>query len=97
MEDAILDQQDGVSDYGSDFTPDEEEIVNALLQQVPAESVVDSNLLLRDIEDDEGPRGARLPRALRREARDLSSHIWAADKSLPGQVEWDHSSITIGK
>ena len=97
MEGVILEQQDGISDYGSDFTPDEEEILNVLLQQVPAESVVDSDLLLKDIEDNEGPLGARFPRALWREVQDPSSRIQAAENSLPGEVECDHNSTTIGR
>lgn len=96
MEGAILEQQDGISDYGSDFTPDEEEILNVLLQQAPAGSTTDLDLLLKDIEDDEGPRGARMHCTLGRERRHLSLPIQAAEKSLPIEVEWDNSSTPIG-
>ena len=54
----------GTSDYGSDFTPDEEEILNALLYPVPEQDDnpnSDSNLVLKDIEDEQGCRGARVP------------------------------------
>lgn len=54
----------GTSDYGSDFTPDEEEILNALLHPVPEQDDnpnSDSNLVLKDIEDEQGHRGARVP------------------------------------
>ncbi|KAL9065013.1 MAG: hypothetical protein Q9161_008505 [Pseudevernia consocians] len=59
----VTDQQDGISDYGSDFTPDEEEILNALLYQTPQQDDGpnrDPDLLLKDIKDEEGPRGARV-------------------------------------
>ena len=54
----------GTSDYGSDFSPDEEEILNALLHPVPEQDDnpnSDSNLVLKDIEDEQGHRGARVP------------------------------------
>ena len=54
----------GTSDYGSDFTSDEEEILNALLHPVPEHDDnpnSDSNLVLKDIEDEQGHRGARVP------------------------------------
>lgn len=50
------------SDYGSDFTPDEEEILQSLLQQAPAASLTEElDLVLKDVEDHEGPRGIRIP------------------------------------
>ena len=56
----VTGQQDGLSDYGSDFTPDEEEILNGLLQQAPHKTDTHPSFQLRDIEDDESPRGARV-------------------------------------
>ena len=97
MEGSILEQQDGISDYGSDFTPDEEEILNILLQQVPAKSIADSDLLLKDIEDNESPRGARFPRSVWCKGRNPSLRVQAGEESLPGEVEWDYSSTTIGR
>ena len=94
MDGAIFEQQDGISDYGSEFTPDEEEILNGLLQQVPAELVTDSDLLLKDIEDNEGPRGARVPRTQWHERRNLSLRSQAVEKGLSVEVEWNNSSIT---
>jgi len=67
MEVPFPDQHDRLSDYGSDFTPDEEEILNGLLQQVPDQGDnpnTDPDQQLKDIEDNEGPRGARIPRRL---------------------------------
>ena len=61
---SVADQQDGSSDYGSDLTPDEEEILNALLHHTPEQDAgpnTDPDLLLKDIEDAEGPRGAIVP------------------------------------
>ncbi|KAL8933727.1 MAG: hypothetical protein Q9216_006234 [Gyalolechia sp. 2 TL-2023] len=49
------------SDYGSDFTPDEEDILSSLLGQAPATLREDSGLILTNIEDDESPRRARIP------------------------------------
>ncbi len=59
----VGEQQDGFSDYGSDFTPDEEEILRSLLQRAPPEQdnpITDPDLLLKDIEDERTPRGARV-------------------------------------
>ena len=97
MDGAIFEQQDGISDYGSDFTPDEEEILNGLLQRVPAESVSESDLLLKDIEENEGPRGARVPRTKWHERRDSSLRSHAVEKGLSVEVEWDNSIITNGR
>lgn len=50
--------QDGNSDYGSDFTPEEEEILNTLLQLSPPDPVSDLDLLLAGIDDDENLHAA---------------------------------------
>ena len=65
MDTTVADRQDGLSDYGSDFTPDEEEILIALLHQAPEQDDgpnTDPDLLLKDTDDHERPRGARVPR-----------------------------------
>ena len=51
---STVDLEDGSSDYGSDFTPDEEEILSRLLQlqQRPPKLISDVGLLLADIEDE---------------------------------------------
>ena len=73
MELSVTDQDDGLSDYGSDFTADEEEILKGLLEQVPSHESnlpeASSSLQLRDIEDDENPRGAKVLRRLGYEER----------------------------
>lgn len=61
MDISVVDDQDVVSDYGSDFTPDEEDILNGLLHQSPTGPDPDVNLLLADIEDDERLQTARVP------------------------------------
>ena len=61
------------SEYGSDFTPDEEEILHSLLQQAPSATLTeDLSLVLKDIEDNESPRGARVPRIDERHHHQLS-------------------------
>ncbi|KAL8925345.1 MAG: hypothetical protein Q9172_002276 [Xanthocarpia lactea] len=61
------------SEYGSDFTPDEEEILHSLLQQAHSATLTeDLSLVLKDIEDNESPRGARLPRIDARHPQQLS-------------------------
>lgn len=65
MEMPVIGQEDGFSDYGSDFSPDQEEILNRLLYQSPEQNdcpISDPGLLLQDIEHEQGPRGARVPR-----------------------------------
>lgn len=64
MEIAVTGQQDGLSDYGSDFSPGEEEILNGLLHYNPKQDdgpIKDPDLILQDIEHEKGPRGARVP------------------------------------
>lgn len=55
------------SDYGSDFDADDEVILNDLLSHTGDKQHTVPALVLDDIEDNEGPRGARIPRALGRE------------------------------
>lgn len=92
MEVAFTDQNDGLSDYGSDFTADEEEILRGLLEQAPFHEAnlpeASSNLQLRDIEDDESPRGAKV---LRRLGYERQNHDMPAVQ-LP---EREKSMVTI--
>lgn len=70
MDVLVADHNDGLSDYGSDFSPDEEVILNGLLQQVPDQGDnpnTDPDQQLKDIEGNEGPSGVRVPRRLGRE------------------------------
>ncbi|KAL8775611.1 MAG: hypothetical protein Q9209_000107 [Squamulea sp. 1 TL-2023] len=62
------------SEYGSDFTPDEEEILRGLLRQASAPTLTgDLGLVLKDIEDNEDPGGARIPLMYKRHRQQLSS------------------------
>lgn len=63
MDVPVTGQQDGFSDYGSDFSAGEEEIINGLLHQSPEQDDDPTrDLLLQDIEHEESPRRARVPR-----------------------------------
>lgn len=53
-------EHDVASDYGSDFTPDEEEILHRLLQPTPSTHVQDPDLVLNDLDDDETLQGAKV-------------------------------------
>ncbi|KAL8726277.1 MAG: hypothetical protein Q9166_006823 [cf. Caloplaca sp. 2 TL-2023] len=66
-------EPDVASEYGSDFSPDEEEILHTLLQQAPAATLNENvDLILKDIEDNESPRGARIARMYTRRQHQLS-------------------------
>lgn len=78
MDMSVTDQQDGLSDYGSDFTPEEEEILNALLHQAPEQVQDDGpngdpDLLLKGIENQEVPRGAKVPRRQGQQSKEYPS------------------------
>lgn len=78
MDVPVTDQQDGFSDYGSDFTPDEEEILNALLHQAPEQVQDDGpnrdpDLLLKGIGNEEGPWVAKVPRRQGQQSQEHSS------------------------
>ena len=93
MEVITIDQPGEYSDYGSDFTPDEEEILTGLLRQTPQEPdnpITDPDLQLKDIEDEITPRGARV-RALGYELRTLPSPT-RAKKSVTFQADVDNSN-----
>ena len=75
MDMPVTGQQDGFSDYGSDFSAGEEEILNGLLHQSPEQDDGpnrDPDLLLQDIVYEEGPRGARVPRRQNYQTQDHS-------------------------
>lgn len=63
MQPAVPQHPDDASDYGSDFTPDEEELLSGLISGAPEPDIpaVLPELRLEDIDEDEGARGARLP------------------------------------
>jgi hypothetical protein len=70
----------GSSDYGSDFSPEEEEALIELLSQVPLQVDAAPAFRLDDIEDHKSPRGAILPRRVTRERWD---EIYYTTGSIP--------------
>ena len=86
MEVEGTDAADGYSDYGSDFTPDEERIVAGLLQPgFEADNPnQDPDLQLKDIEDYEGPRGLRIFRqsGSQRSSQGPSVQVSAVSKKM---------------
>ena len=63
MEASVADPQEHTSDYGSDFTPDEEDVLTGLLQRSPLECdnpITDPDLQLKDVQDEITPKGARV-------------------------------------
>lgn len=79
------------SDYGSDFNSDEEVILHDLFSQIPEKQITSPPLFFKDIEDNEAPRGARMPRILERERHQratVSSHRNNASKRrIPVEIE----------
>lgn len=78
---------DGNSDYGSDFNPEEEEILNRLLRQLPLKPVSDL--------DDETPRPTRLSRHARFGSQEKSRNEGRGQISI--EIESPASSSTICK
>ena len=58
---------DSSSDYGSEFSPEEEDALIALLSQVSHKVEVAPVFKVENIEDNESPNGAHMPRKLERE------------------------------
>lgn len=79
---------DGNSDYGSDFNPEEEEILNRLLRQLPPKPV-------SDLDDDETPRATRLSRHTRYGSQEKSRNEGIRQISI--EIESPASSSTICK
>ncbi|KAL8784253.1 MAG: hypothetical protein Q9213_004075 [Squamulea squamosa] len=79
------------SEYGSDFTPDEEEILHGLLGQAPAPTVtVDLDIVLKDIEDNESPGDAKIPLVYKRRRQQLSS-----DGQVTAQEPPPHTAVEM--
>ena len=90
--------EDG-SDYGSDLDADQEDFVNQVLGALPEVPESSPSLLLRDIEDNEGPCGAKIPSILGKnrfkESRSTGTsdgHPIAVDASE--KVQFDCSGYT---
>ncbi|KAL8816359.1 MAG: hypothetical protein Q9223_004617 [Gallowayella weberi] len=90
-------EADTTSNYGSDFTPDEEEILHSLLQEAPAATLPeDLDLALKDINDNETPRGARIPRRSQYQQQwSGSNSIWTRQQTSGITLEMaDDSNIS---
>lgn len=84
---------DGDSDYGSDFSPEEEQIVTALLSaQLPAAE--DDNPIVNEIEHHDPQRTLRLPRVLGREERSPLFQAARAAEAIADQIS---KTVASGK
>lgn len=59
-------QVEGDSDYGSDFSPEEEEIVNRLLAEQERVEAIEENRIVTDLEYHDPAQTVRVPRIIRR-------------------------------
>lgn len=89
-------RQDDTSDYGSDFTPDEVELLSGLLYGVPESDLppILPDLRLENIEDNEGPPGARLP--LRLSQDDWIRHapsLRVSKRPLALEIDGDEGAV----
>lgn len=89
--------EDGGSDYGSEFNFDDEVILNSLLEQTPDKRNIGPLLVLNDIEDHEGPKGARVPRVLGQKRRQYATELRLAktgsQRRIPVEIE-GHRSVS---
>lgn len=86
---------DETSEYGSDFTLDEEEILNGFLQEPPRFGVADNPIRdlesqLEDAEDDGGLHGVKLPRC-------SPYASYASDRRLGTEVGSQQPSTQVNK
>jgi len=91
----------GSSDYGSDFSPEEEEALIKLLSQVPFQIDAAPAIQINDIEDHKSPRGAMLPRRLTCERWDevyytTGSILETEQSGAPLENGGDKSGAQIG-
>jgi hypothetical protein len=84
---------DGESDYGSDFSPEEAEIVGNLLSWKPIEDVED-NPIVNEIEHHDPQRSLRLPRKL---GREQMSPLFQAARAAEEVAEQISKSIKTGE
>ncbi len=81
----------GDSDYGSDFSPEEEQIVERLLSGQPVE---DDNPIVNEIEHHDPQRTLRLPRVFREEER---SPLFQAARAAENVAEQVSNSVKSGE
>ena len=82
------------SDYGSDFTAEEEDLVSELLAKLPSQQASPSNLAVTNIEDDEAPGTAKLPRILGRERWSRSGTPLSTAKKAGASIKIDGNGGT---
>ena len=87
--------QDGNSDYGSDFTSGEEEILNTLLQLSSPDPVSYPDLLRAGIDDDENLHAAKYSYHGNQERSRLDQRRKEAKRQI--SVRIDANSSTSGK
>ena len=102
MDVIIANQQDATSDYGSDFSSDEEVILNSLLQQHHVPSDPELDLLLADIGNDETSHTAKIPfrRPSHRIRSESGTPVWkfhANKRKLSIEIEGYESSSSPRK
>ena len=90
----IVGDADGISDYGSDFTPDEEEILNGLLHPEQQDTLedLDAGLCVKDIEDEESPRGAKVRRLVLEQQHQPLPQIALSDEKKRIDIQIDGDS-----
>ena len=82
---------DADSDYGSDFSPEEKQIVERLLSGQPVE---DDNPIVNEIEHHDPQRTLRLPRVFGREER---SPLFQAARAAEKVAEQISNSVKSGE
>src|SRR5436853_2604381 len=89
---------DASSDYGSDFSPEQDEIINQLLTQIPQVGRPSSpSHLVRDIEDHEVPDLARVPRTIFRRRKVLLQDLDNQNtQALPTRIKHKTQELVGG-
>lgn len=93
---------DGNSDYGSDVTPEEEEILTRFLfQSSLPKPILDIDLLPADIENDENPHAPRLSHHAGYRSQERNRHFvqrrGEGKRQISIGIERDASSSVNGK
>lgn len=86
MDDFIAGPQDGKSDYGSDFIPEEEEILSRVLQSLPPRPVPELDLLPADVDGDENAHAATSLYHARYGSQRRSPHLVQRRNERKGQI-----------
>ena len=87
----------GDSDYDSDFTADEERILNDLLLQLPNEHTVAPSLAVKETDDDEASESVHMPRTLlgrerREHPKSQNSQVLVTPPQTPISIEIQDNS-----